>query len=87
MPTRGEPFAPDPARSALLVVDMQNDFVREGPPQEVAQTRLVTRSPPPGLDGHSNGAEQIAVRARDGVGFLTPCRPAWTGWARWSTRR
>jgi anti-sigma factor RsiW len=37
MPTRGEPFALDPARSALLVVDMQNDFVREGAPQEVPQ--------------------------------------------------
>ena len=34
MPTRGEPFALDPARSALLVLDMQNDFVREGAPQE-----------------------------------------------------
>jgi hypothetical protein len=37
MPTRGEPFALDPARSALLVLDMQNDFVREGAPQEVPQ--------------------------------------------------
>jgi Transcriptional regulator, AbiEi antitoxin len=42
MPTRGEPFALDPARSALLVVDMQNDFVREGAPQEVPQARVVS---------------------------------------------
>ena len=41
MPTRGEPFALDPARSALLVLDMQNDFVREGAPQGVPQARLV----------------------------------------------
>jgi nicotinamidase-related amidase len=41
MPARGEPFALDPTRSALLVVDMQNDFVREGAPQEVPQARLV----------------------------------------------
>jgi nicotinamidase-related amidase len=41
MPARGEPFALDPARSALLVVDMQNDFVREDAPQEVPQARLV----------------------------------------------
>jgi nicotinamidase-related amidase len=41
MPAREEPFALDPARSALLVVDMQNDFVREDAPQEVPQARLV----------------------------------------------
>ena len=35
----GEPFALDPARAALLVVDMQNDFVREGAPQEVPDAR------------------------------------------------
>jgi nicotinamidase-related amidase len=34
-----EPFALDPRRMALLVVDMQNDFVREGAPQEVADAR------------------------------------------------
>jgi nicotinamidase-related amidase len=35
----GEPFALDPGRAALLVVDMQNDFVREGAPQEVPDAR------------------------------------------------
>jgi nicotinamidase-related amidase len=34
-----EPFALDPGRMALLVVDMQNDFVREGAPQEVPDAR------------------------------------------------
>lgn len=34
-----EPFALDAERSALLVVDMQNDFVRAGAPQEVPQAR------------------------------------------------
>ncbi|MCI0636292.1 MAG: cysteine hydrolase [Actinobacteria bacterium] len=33
------PFTLDPDRSALLVVDMQNDFVRQGAPQEVASAR------------------------------------------------
>lgn len=41
IPAQEEPFALDPARSALLVVDMQNDFVRKGAPQEVPQARLV----------------------------------------------
>ena len=41
MPPSADPFALDPARSALLVVDMQNDLVREGAPQEVPQARLV----------------------------------------------
>jgi nicotinamidase-related amidase len=40
-PAQEDPFALDPARSALLVVDMQNDFVRKGAPQEVPQARLV----------------------------------------------
>lgn len=34
-----EPFALDLGRQALLVVDMQNDFVREGAPQEVPDAR------------------------------------------------
>ena len=34
-----EPFALDPGRQALLVVDMQNDFVRPGAPQEVPDAR------------------------------------------------
>jgi nicotinamidase-related amidase len=34
-----EPFPLDPARQALLVVDMQNDFVRAGAPQEVPDAR------------------------------------------------
>lgn len=34
-----DPFALDPRRAALLIVDLQNDFVREGAPQEVAQAR------------------------------------------------
>jgi nicotinamidase-related amidase len=33
------PFTLDPERSALLVVDMQNDFVRQGAPQEVPTAR------------------------------------------------
>jgi nicotinamidase-related amidase len=33
------PFAFDPQRSALVVVDMQNDFVREGAPLEVPDAR------------------------------------------------
>jgi len=41
MPPPEEPFPLDPARSALLVVDMQNDFVREGAPQEVPRARRV----------------------------------------------
>jgi nicotinamidase-related amidase len=32
-------FSIDPAKTALLVVDMQNDFVREGAPQEVPDAR------------------------------------------------
>jgi nicotinamidase-related amidase len=34
-----EPFPLEPERQALLVVDMQNDFVRPGAPQEVADAR------------------------------------------------
>jgi nicotinamidase-related amidase len=34
-----EPFALDPSAQALLVVDMQNDFVRAGAPQEVPDAR------------------------------------------------
>jgi nicotinamidase-related amidase len=34
-----EPFPLDPRRQALLVVDMQNDFLREGAPQEVPDAR------------------------------------------------
>jgi nicotinamidase-related amidase len=37
--TPQEPFALDTGRMALLVVDMQNDFVREGAPQEVTDAR------------------------------------------------
>jgi len=33
------PFAVEAARSALVVVDMQNDFVRQGAPQEVPDAR------------------------------------------------
>jgi nicotinamidase-related amidase len=33
------PFRLDPERTALVVVDMQNDFVRVGAPQEVAEAR------------------------------------------------
>lgn len=40
MPVYGEPFALDPKRAALLVVDIQNDFVRAGGPQEVRQARF-----------------------------------------------
>ncbi len=34
-----QPFPLDPGRQALLVVDMQNDFVRVGAPQEVPDAR------------------------------------------------
>jgi nicotinamidase-related amidase len=34
-----QPFPVDPDVAALLVVDLQNDFVREGAPQEVADAR------------------------------------------------
>ena len=34
-----EPFPLEPGRQALLVVDMQNDFVRPGAPQEVPDAR------------------------------------------------
>jgi nicotinamidase-related amidase len=34
-----EPFPLEPERQALLVVDMQNDFVRPGAPQEVPDAR------------------------------------------------
>lgn len=33
------PFVPDASRAALVVVDLQNDFVRAGAPQEVADAR------------------------------------------------
>lgn len=33
------PFTVDTARTALVVVDLQNDFVRAGAPQEVAEAR------------------------------------------------
>jgi nicotinamidase-related amidase len=36
------PFEFRPARSALLIVDMQNDFVREGAPLEVPDARATT---------------------------------------------
>ena len=39
MAAPAEPFPLDPGRAALLVVDMQNDFVREGAPQEVPDAR------------------------------------------------
>ncbi|MGO4712639.1 isochorismatase family protein [Bradyrhizobium sp. 2TAF24] len=38
-PTAAELYAIDPARCALLIVDMQNDFVREGAIMEVAMAR------------------------------------------------
>ena len=34
-----QPFTIEPGAAALLVVDLQNDFVREGAPQEVADAR------------------------------------------------
>lgn len=34
-----QPFTIEPRAAALLVVDLQNDFVREGAPQEVADAR------------------------------------------------
>lgn len=34
-----EPFPLEPERQALLIVDMQNDFVRRGAPQEVPDAR------------------------------------------------
>jgi nicotinamidase-related amidase len=37
--TPQEPFPLDPGRMGLLVVDMQNDFVRVGAPQEVPEAR------------------------------------------------
>ena len=39
MANRPPPIALDPAETALLVVDMQNDFVRAGAPQEVPAAR------------------------------------------------
>jgi nicotinamidase-related amidase len=33
------PFTLDPAKTAMVIVDMQNDFVREGAPQEVPDAR------------------------------------------------
>ncbi len=36
-----EPFPLDPGRQALVVVDMQNDFVRVGAPQEVPAARAI----------------------------------------------
>ena len=38
-----EPFPLEPERQALLVVDLQNDFVREGAPQEVPDARATFR--------------------------------------------
>lgn len=35
----GAPFALDASRAALIVVDLQNDFVRAGAPQEVSDAR------------------------------------------------
>jgi nicotinamidase-related amidase len=42
--SRPKPFVLDAGRSALVVVDMQNDFVREGAPQEVPQARATIPS-------------------------------------------
>lgn len=39
MATGSPPFILDPNKSALIVVDMQNDFVRQGAPQEVPGAR------------------------------------------------
>jgi nicotinamidase-related amidase len=35
----GAPFVPDASSAALIVVDLQNDFVRAGAPQEVPDAR------------------------------------------------
>jgi nicotinamidase-related amidase len=37
--SENRPFGVEPSRSALLVVDMQNDFVRAGAPLEVPDAR------------------------------------------------
>jgi nicotinamidase-related amidase len=39
MAERSIPFVLDPRATALLIVDMQNDFVRDGAPQEVPTAR------------------------------------------------
>lgn len=44
MADRPPPIALDPAETALLVVDMQNDFVRAGAPQEVPDARATLPS-------------------------------------------
>jgi (2R)-ethylmalonyl-CoA mutase len=75
-----------PVRSCLAV----RAQVATGGDELGAKLRLLVGKP--GLDGHSNGAEQIAVRARD-AGFeviyqgirLTPSRSSRPPWPRTST--
>lgn len=57
------PFAIDPAAAALLVVDLQNDFVRAGAPQEVPDART-TLAPVAALRGAVRAAGRPVVFTR-----------------------
>lgn len=57
------PFAIDPAAAALLVVDLQNDFVRAGAPQEVPDAR-VTLAPVAALRAAVRTAHRPVVFTR-----------------------
>ncbi|MGA9691845.1 MAG: cobalamin B12-binding domain-containing protein, partial [Pseudonocardiaceae bacterium] len=58
--------APGPAGSAGDAIGRVRDRVRAVSEELGQRLRILVGKP--GLDGHSNGAEQVAVRARD-VGF------------------
>jgi ureidoacrylate peracid hydrolase len=45
MPDASRVFVLDPERTALIIVDMQNDFVRSGAPLEVPEARATIPRP------------------------------------------
>ena len=62
-----EPFPLEPERQALLVVDMQNDFVRRGAPQEVPDARATIPAIAALLDAF-RGADRPVVFTRFSAG-------------------
>jgi nicotinamidase-related amidase len=57
--SRAEPFSLDPGRQALVVVDMQNDFVRVGAPQEVTAARAIVPTIARLVEGFRTGGRPV----------------------------
>jgi len=77
-----EPFTVDASSAALLVVDLQNDFVREGAPQEVPDARATLPAVAALLDAcRGAGMPVVFTRYTAGPGtthlawFSPECRP------------